>query len=52
MAVAAGKYENGFPGRTPHQLALQIADYNKNGHKNKERLLNMRYIGKSRLEYG
>ena len=28
-----------FQGRTPHQLALQIMDYNKNGHKNKEQLL-------------
>ncbi len=28
-----------FEGRTPHQLALQIMDYDKNGHKNKEQLL-------------
>ena len=28
-----------FQGRTPRQLALQIMDYNKNGHKNKEQLL-------------
>ena len=28
-----------FQGRTAHQLALQIMDYNKNGHKNKEQLL-------------
>ncbi len=28
-----------FQGRTPHQLALQIMDFNKNGHKNKEQLL-------------
>ena len=28
-----------FQGRTPHQLAVQIMDYNKNGHKNKEQLL-------------
>lgn len=28
-----------FQGRTPHQLALQIMDYNKNGHKNKKQLL-------------
>ena len=28
-----------FQGRTPHQLASQIMDYNKNGHKNKEQLL-------------
>jgi hypothetical protein len=28
-----------FQGRTPHQLALQIMDYNKNGHKNKTQLL-------------
>jgi hypothetical protein len=28
-----------FQGRSAHQLALQIMDYNKNGHKNKEQLL-------------
>ncbi|MFL5788473.1 MAG: c-type cytochrome [Flavisolibacter sp.] len=28
-----------FQGRTAHQLALQIRDYNRNGHKNKEQLL-------------
>jgi hypothetical protein len=28
-----------FQGRTPHQLALQIMDYNLNGHKNKEQLI-------------
>lgn len=28
-----------FQGRTPHQLALQIMDYNKNGHKNKTQLM-------------
>lgn len=28
-----------FQGRTAHQLALQIMDYTKNGHKNKEQLL-------------
>jgi len=28
-----------FQGRSPQQLALQIMDYNKNGHKNKEQLL-------------
>jgi mono/diheme cytochrome c family protein len=28
-----------FQGRTSHQLALQIMDYNKNGHKNKKQLL-------------
>jgi len=28
-----------FQGRTPHQLALQIMDYNRNGHKNKAQLL-------------
>ena len=28
-----------FQGRTPRQLALQIMDYNKNGHKNKKQLL-------------
>lgn len=27
-----------FEGRTAHQLALQIMDYNQNGHKNKEQL--------------
>jgi mono/diheme cytochrome c family protein len=28
-----------FEGRTAHELALQIMDYNQNGHKNKEQLL-------------
>lgn len=28
-----------FQGRSAHELALQIMDYNKNGHKNKEQLL-------------
>ena len=28
-----------FQGRSPHDLALQIMDYNRNGHKNKEQLL-------------
>jgi hypothetical protein len=28
-----------FQGKTAHQLALQIMDYNRNGHKNKEQLL-------------
>lgn len=28
-----------FQGKTPHQLALQIIDYNQNGHKNKKQLL-------------
>lgn len=28
-----------FQGRSAHQLALQIMDYNQNGHKNKEMLL-------------
>ncbi len=28
-----------FQGKTPHQLAIQIMDYTKNGHKNKEQLL-------------
>ncbi len=28
-----------FQGKTAHELALQIMDYNKNGHKNKEQLL-------------
>jgi hypothetical protein len=28
-----------FQGRTPRQLALQIMDYNQNGHKDKEQLL-------------
>ena len=28
-----------FQGKTPRQLALQIVDYNRNGHKNKEQLL-------------
>jgi hypothetical protein len=28
-----------FQGKTPHQLALQIMDYNQNGHKNKKQLL-------------
>ncbi len=28
-----------FQGRTPRQLALQIMDYNQNGHKNKQQLL-------------
>jgi hypothetical protein len=28
-----------FQGRTPRQLALQIMDYNKNGHKNKKQLV-------------
>ena len=28
-----------FQGRTAHQLALQIMDYNQNGHKDKEQLL-------------
>ncbi len=28
-----------FQGRTSHQLALQIMDYNRNGHKNKKQLL-------------
>lgn len=28
-----------FQGRTAHQLALQIMDYNQNGHKSKEQLL-------------
>jgi hypothetical protein len=28
-----------FQGRTPRQLALQIMNYNQNGHKNKEQLI-------------
>lgn len=28
-----------FQGRTPRELALQIMDYERNGHKNKEQLL-------------
>ena len=28
-----------FQGKTAHQLALQIMDYQQNGHKNKEQLL-------------
>jgi hypothetical protein len=28
-----------FQGKTPHQLAVQIMDYNQNGHKNKQQLL-------------
>jgi mono/diheme cytochrome c family protein len=28
-----------FQGKTAHELALQIMDYNTNGHKNKEQLL-------------
>jgi hypothetical protein len=28
-----------FQGKSVHDLALQIMDYNKNGHKNKEQLL-------------
>ena len=28
-----------FEGKTPHQLAIQIMDYTKNGHKNKEQLI-------------
>lgn len=28
-----------FEGRSAHDLALQIMDYNRNGHKNKEQLL-------------
>jgi mono/diheme cytochrome c family protein len=28
-----------FQGKTPRQLALQIVDYKRNGHKNKEQLL-------------
>jgi hypothetical protein len=28
-----------FQGRTPRQLALQLMDYNQNGHKNKEQLI-------------
>ena len=28
-----------FEGKKPQELALQIMDYNKNGHKNKEQLL-------------
>jgi len=28
-----------FQGKTPHQLALQIMNYNQNGHKNKKQLL-------------
>ena len=28
-----------FEGKTAHQLAMQIMDYNQNGHKNKEQLL-------------
>ncbi|GAC1386686.1 MAG: hypothetical protein NVSMB45_16370 [Ginsengibacter sp.] len=28
-----------FQGRTPHQLALQIMNFNQNGHKNKQQLL-------------
>jgi hypothetical protein len=28
-----------FEGKTARQLALQISDYNQNGHKNKEKLL-------------
>lgn len=28
-----------FEGKTPHQLAIQIMDYTKNGHKNKDQLL-------------
>jgi len=28
-----------FQGRTPRQLAMQIVDYKRNGHKNKEQLL-------------
>ena len=28
-----------FEGRKPHELAVQIMDYNRNGHKNKAKLL-------------
>ena len=28
-----------FQGRSAHDLALQLMDYNRNGHKNKEQLL-------------
>ena len=28
-----------FQGKTPRQLAMQIMNYNQNGHKNKEQLL-------------
>jgi hypothetical protein len=28
-----------FEGKSPHELALQIMDYNTNGHKNREQLL-------------
>ena len=28
-----------FEGKTAHQLAIQVMDYNKNGHKNKQQLL-------------
>ena len=28
-----------FQGKSAHELALQIMDYNKNGHKNKEQLI-------------
>jgi hypothetical protein len=28
-----------FQGRTPHQLALQLMNYEQNGHKNKEQLI-------------
>jgi hypothetical protein len=28
-----------FQGRTPRQLALQLMDYNQNGHKNREQLI-------------
>lgn len=39
MGAAAGKHENGFENKMPHELALQVVDYNRNGHKNKEQLL-------------
>jgi hypothetical protein len=43
-----------FEGKSPRQLALQIMDYQRNGHKNKAQLIEHArdYISKGWLEYG
>ena len=38
-ALPPGDMKMVFEGRKPRELALQIMDYNKNGHKNKQQLL-------------
>ena len=38
-ALPSAEMKMVFQGKTAHQLAIQIMDYNRNGHKNKQQLL-------------